>query len=74
MEVPFVISIPYELILVMYLVAIMTTGLAVYISIKKVNEKELIYIIKGIYLPNFYAKKKNFIRTHLTIYNLEACC
>jgi hypothetical protein len=48
MEVPFVISIPYELILVMYLVAIMTTGLAVYISIRKVNQKELIYIIKGI--------------------------
>ena len=48
MEIPFVISIPYELIFVMYLVAILTTGLAVYISIKKVNQKELIYIIKGI--------------------------
>jgi len=48
MEFPFAMSIPYELILIMYLVSILTTGLAVYISIRKVNEKELIYIIKGI--------------------------
>ena len=48
MEFPFAMSIPYELILVMYVMAILTTGLAVYISIKKVNQKELIFIIKGI--------------------------
>ena len=37
MEFPFSMSIPYELIFLMYVVAIFTTGLAVYIAIRKVN-------------------------------------